>query len=417
MNNNNDDSTTKPSEPPDKSFSNIIFKLNKFVKLPACLNYLQSLVIQINKISLEAHLFSNFYCLHCISNNIPLSFIDQTFFYRCCALVSTNKIKSKNPDAIHMSEIFTNIYSKSRPSQDHVNNYEIMNCLAQQMYVEATNHLVLNFYKRLTRYVHFKFNIPFKEVYKFIKNSLNEINNNVINKNELAKWLVYPLDESHIKTHFTHFMHLSYDMLEFINSLAKRTKHAKRFSILPLKNGFSISHITINNQGLRLLLNDIINQNGLIIKKVNDKHENKHDISKDEFIDNKDIVWRELFNITSLETANKIFAHQITTNGYSVSVLMKKGTNMKEISEKIEIEEQKQRVIKRQETKIEKQKEKDLINEKKKQEEAIKAAEPKKSKEEEKAIKAVEKEKAKQEKENNAAARKKKKEDKQSGNS
>ena len=95
------------------------------------------------------------------------------------------------------------------------------------------------------------------------------------------------------------------------------TKGAKTFTILPNKASFVNSYITICSTSLRDILKIL----------------NKSEIDNDKFMEQKDKIWRSLFNLNAVETINRKFHYEISTDGYGVSILLSKPKPVKEIED------------------------------------------------------------------------------------
>ena len=94
-------------------------------------------------------------------------------------------------------------------------------------------------------------------------------------------------------------------------------KGIRTFTLLPVKSGFTMSHITICNNSLC----DII------------AYTTEKQLIKD-FMEEKDKYWRELFHIDKYETINRKFSYSIETNGYAVSILLQHERTTKKVKVK-----------------------------------------------------------------------------------
>lgn len=94
----------------------------------------------------------------------------------------------------------------------------------------------------------------------------------------------------------------------------KRTA-ARRFTLMPQKQGFTISNIPICTRAMLRIVGGLRRHDGSRLCTINSPAGATASAS--------DVVWRGLFNVNAVETATRRFGHQIVTDGCSVSVLMK----------------------------------------------------------------------------------------------
>lgn len=342
-------------------------------------------------------------------------FLDQTFYRRCCNIILANSDKSdimnKDPDLFNTYQE----YKVLRNLQKYVpiESGGLVRCieiLAGKMVTMVQNHIVLNFPNRLIKYIQLKYKIEKKkDAQKFLRDTFysEEFSEQ---QQELKDWLkIYPHDWA-IKKYFDHFICLSYDILQLIeekfykqkllrentelekfienlfvfeddepideSNLTKRQLKRKRtkkiqkkkkknriikninkqikvklFSILPHKQNFIQSHISIDNHGFAELLQYIItveNQKNRITKNVYaQKNQQTLDVlqnapitslneknnycilgqqsiaQKQEIYKNhKDIFWNQLFDWSKITKVTKkwTFDSYIETDGYTVSI-------------------------------------------------------------------------------------------------
>ncbi len=313
-------------------FSGVTMKLQTLCKDDVLMNEIQSIVWNTNKIALEAYHIANLHTLRCLSDNIPLPNLDQNFFYRCCSSVveKPNDHTSEADTADVELNVTVNMFKALRPQVENAAapqpaSYQpprtglafLMCNLAREMVTCSKNHLVLNFGKRLMRYLWLKHNLNKYDAIKFINKAFSNDEDKTVDHVALADWLGMIPYENVIKDNFNHFLRKSYDILKFIEAQPLNTKGARTFTMMPLKNSYIMSHITICNSCLQQILQSIA-------KRYKKTFMNFETISKETFDANKDALWRSLFDIDTHETENRKFGYEISTNGYAVSLKIQK---------------------------------------------------------------------------------------------
>jgi len=134
-----------------------------------------------------------------------------------------------------------------------------------------------------------------------------------------------------------------YEFLKYFEKNNTGTKDCEKglrlFSILPTKIGFTTSYIKICRTGLYGLLRRIVEFRPKEMKKIFEAANltfptsNSEWGSKEILRKNSDTYWNLLFNIEKFETENRKFSGEISTDGKSVSISIKKH---KKILEKCE---------------------------------------------------------------------------------
>lgn len=306
-------------------FTGVVVKWNTLCKDEIIQSHIEQFVWNINKVALEAYHVVNMHILRCLTHNIPLPTLDQNFFYRCCSGVvekrgeHTSEPNTGDADLDATLTIFKSLRPKENYKPPTKENMAFLMCnLARQMNVACRNHLVLNFGKRLIRYVRLKYGKSRKEAWYFINQSFQPNGPKTRDEYEFAEWLGYAPYENVIDRNFVHFLHKSYDILRFMEAQPANTRGARTFTIMPLKGGFVLSHITICSSCLQQILQTIVKSNQAVSFLG---HTN---ITKQVFDAQKDTFWRSLFDIDTYETENRKFAYELSTNGYAVTLRMQK---------------------------------------------------------------------------------------------
>eukprot|EP00960_Hanusia_phi_P010655 312788-Hanusia_phi.AAC.1 len=162
-------------------FSCVVMRWSTFCKDDIIKNHIEQFVWNVNKIALEAYHLANMHILRCLHNNIPLPKLDQTFYYRCCAGIvvkpgGRSSHASTGDDQIDETiKVFKTLRPASNYQPPAYGHMTFLMCnLARQMKVAGDNHIVLNFGKRLLRYVKLRYNLTSPLAWRFINESFNE---------------------------------------------------------------------------------------------------------------------------------------------------------------------------------------------------------------------------------------------------
>ena len=297
-------------------------KWNTFCKNDGIRDGIIPIIYNCNKIIYNAYHLANIHFLKHLEDKIELPKLNQSYFQKICASVSIMyDKKNQEPDDEFNIKLLNNEYKKCYPSDYKLPSKDylgaIMNNMAKEMSIASNNHIILNFGKRLLRYINLKYNI--KNAWYLINDIFNEKLYYVPNwyEVELKEWLHYAPKEEEIKKNLNHFIKLSYDILKFMEQQQPNTKGAKTFTILPNKASFVNSYITICSSSLKDILKIL----------------NKSEIDNNKFMEQKDKIWRSLFNINAVETKNRKFNYEISTDGYGVSINLYKPKPIKELED------------------------------------------------------------------------------------
>ena len=157
----------------EDSFKTVKMTLNQFCSNKDIKCRINEFVLNANKIMFETYAFANLHIIKCLNQNKDIPLINQTFFQNCCCFVTNMYNRNmKNPDDVEMNDTF-NLYSNCRPDKykppfrDY--NGILINYIKKDMIIATTNHLVLNFYNRITKYIKHKYNFDNKKTYSIVK--------------------------------------------------------------------------------------------------------------------------------------------------------------------------------------------------------------------------------------------------------
>lgn len=291
-------------------FTTVKWKWISFCKDNIIKNGIHPIIDKMNKIKYEAYLLANFHILRIINHNLEIPKLDQTFFKRTCNLVSSFEKRKTNPckdiELDKSSKMFLELkLSKIFIYREKLN--QLISIMALEMETAIKNHIIINAEKRILRYIRLTKGLKKYHAWGYLK-SVFESTNLSEEDQKFKDFIGFMPYESNIKSNFNHFLILSYKILQYIESLPERTKGAKLYSILPTKSSFVNGHITIDTTALADILSIF----------------SKKSVHAKEFRNNRDSEWRNLFNLNSVETKNRRFHYQISTDGYSVSILLTK---------------------------------------------------------------------------------------------
>jgi hypothetical protein len=312
------------------SYTVVKASLNQFCNNEVLKSKINDIVLNANKIMFEAYCFANLHVLKCIEENQPLPQLNQSFFQKCCAFVSTmynrKEAAKKDQDLSSTYELYKQCYPDRYKIAYRDNIAIVLNYISKDMAVATSNHLTLNFYKRFSSFLKAKYQtIPNDERYIICKDIYDKeyIGNNELVLEYRNKLGNIPPYENNIKKDPSYIISVYEEILNFNKSNGKRL-----FSLLPFKGGFQMSYITIDNSVLRDLI---------VGYKLKDC--DKLTVLKEDIEANPRPYWEEFFNVKKYETSSRKFA-MVKTDGKSVSIVL-------EIPDKIIKQQQNKRKTKK----------------------------------------------------------------------
>jgi len=331
--------------------STVKMKLNTFCTNQDLSRKLQSLVLDMNQLVGEAYSFANLHIVNllnkplvkasiniknetCVLNimyleDIVLPTIDRNFYYSCLAAVSTNNAKAKTLEPVKDTiPIFESLRDNSIPKINIVGQDQIMANLSISMATMANNHLWMNIGKRIKRFI--KWNYPSLKSAnhkQILESLLYKPNINIDSlfsadsKGQLALMVAKKLkphiclpsgSQSAKRSNlllplYFHMLKKTEEAIENARFFPKQKKKYKTFTLLPLKHGYTISYLQFSARALM----DILKKMGLENYKGDSRYQDPS------------IILKKYFNNNLVETRNRKFAHTISTDGKSVSILMK----------------------------------------------------------------------------------------------
>ena len=238
------------------TYTTIKYTFNQFCKKNDFLkSKINDIVFNYNKVAKEASMFANFHILRLISQNKIIPKLDQSFFQLCCIYVSEiygrkEQIK-KNEDFNISFDLYVKLRTKGYEAGYRDNITYLFNYLAAEMEISANNHLELNFYKRFKFYLKNKYPNTTSSYRDKVCNDIYEdkyIGNDPIVL-EYRRKLNNPPYKKYFEKDPTAILIVYNEILSF-----NIEKNIKTFSLLPHKNGFQMSYITIDKSVLRDLI-------------------------------------------------------------------------------------------------------------------------------------------------------------------
>lgn len=370
----------------EKAFSakrentNVVCKLSRVCKDLDLLAEIRRTCIVLKQVQLEAWHIANLHVLRCLENDIELPTLDQTFFNWCCQGARATGIRETKPKAEKkevktdrqrapkqpMDEDLRETVQLYRLERERVEDYinppqleydgNVMLDIAGKMRVNAENMIVLHFAKRLTMYARLLLeeksgkSVRAKEVKRLVQACYRAANGEFTEDEiELREWLELMPYENVIKNNLEHFIKKLYKILQKVEASQLKDSEKKgirSFSLLPFSSSYAASHVVINGSTLHGFCTRIFKETGgsnpLDIPL---RASGKVLISQEDVCKSKELFLRRAFAISQFETmapngtiskrefnvmnheskalfASRLFANQITTNGYSASVLL-----------------------------------------------------------------------------------------------
>ena len=300
-------------------------KLRSFCKMPRLVSVLNRIVIECNQIMLEAYCFANLHILRLFEAGETLPTIDRNFYYRCIMSIGTSKVKSGTlgQDFQESILLFDSLRNENTPKIS-LNGYnQVLADLSIIMATMASNHLWTNLEARIDKYLKtFHKSLKPKSRREIItalvrtpKANVREIVKNpsaILIAEELKNLMRLPSalqSKKHASLTIPLYIHILRSFEKLRDSQDKKDKHPKLFSILPLKSNFTISHIPISSMMMLGILK---------------KHFGHKEIEGDGRNSNATYYWKKYFNLNAVETSQRKFGNRIITDGYAVSVPLKR---------------------------------------------------------------------------------------------
>ena len=343
------------------SHAMIKMKLRTFCPDKGIHTKINSIVFDVNRLVAEAYEFANFHLLMVISNqrmnnmNVCAPKIDRNFYYRCLLAVSINNCRNGTLGNDFNESIIAFDNLREGDAQHKIDIRSMNPIVADQsitMATMATNHLWLNIYNRITRFISWKYPILGPKWRKRIADAILKtptIALTILFKNDtshqaqlsmsICKTMrsLLPLQSS--KTYASR-AHFTIPLYEYILSETEASKRAfevdglgmrvkllvkdnsvgirltkfrgRTFTLLPSKNGLTISYVAFSDMTMMGIL----------------KSMKKEDFKGDGRSVDRLSLWRKHFNVKMVETKTREFDCRISTDGCGVSIQFKKKSSI-----------------------------------------------------------------------------------------
>lgn len=306
-------------------------KLNTFSSNQRLNGKIRSTVLEMNQVLGEGYAFANFHVLRILTENKECPKIDKNFYYRCLVAVSENKSRKETlgADLERSKSLFNALRDPTLKKINIVGQVQVIADIAIEMATMASNHLWMNIEKRLQRFLTWSEPSMKPLMRKRIigsliytpKAKLSELfpNKDEKEKNGLAvATLLRSIIQLPTSGKFASRAHmllpLYFHILKETDIAGKKAredeKHFKgrTFTLLPLKNGYTINNIQFSAMALLGYL----------------KSTELEKFKGDGRYEDASTVLKKYFNVNAVETKDRKFANRIITDGCSVSVLLEK---------------------------------------------------------------------------------------------
>ena len=318
-----------PDDETEDSFKTVKMTLNTICSNDLLKGRINEFVLNANKIMFESYCLSNLHIIKLINQNKQIPILNQDFFQHCSQMVSFQYRRKNNiPDDIELQDTF-NFYNSSRPigfQPGFRDNFgAIINYISKDMYVSTTNHLVLNFYNRLRKFIRTKYDLTGEQTYKLIKEIYSDekySGRNIIIQKWKDKLNNTPPTAFNVKKNPSFILYAYNDILNYFNEHNSeiKNKEIRVFSLLPNKNSFTMSNITIDKSVLKDIIMSFEENNIIDDEVISSIYNQKSNDRKKATIDDPKLHWKQLFQIKNI----KEFSGMIKTDGNSVSILYEK---------------------------------------------------------------------------------------------
>ena len=318
-----------PDDETEDSFKTVKMTLNTICSNDLLKGRINEFVLNANKIMFESYCLSNLHIIKLINQNKQIPILNQDFFQHCSQMVSFQYRRKNNiPDDIELQDTF-NFYNSSRPigfQPGFRDNFgAIINYISKDMYIATTNHLVLNFYNRLRKFIRTKYDLTGEQAYKLIKEIYSDekySGRNIIIQKWKDKLNNTPPTAFNVKKNPSFILYAYNDILNYFNEHNSeiKNKEIRVFSLLPNKNSFTMSNITIDKSVLKDIIMSFEENNIIDDEVISSIYNQKSNDRKKATIDDPKLHWKQLFQIKNI----KEFSGMIKTDGNSVSILYEK---------------------------------------------------------------------------------------------
>ena len=330
------------------SSATVKMKLNTFCTSPKLKDKLQKMVIDMNQLLGEAYAFANLHVLRLLQakdmevESLPK--LDRNFYYRCLVAVSINNARKTTlgDEVKDTLSVFDALRDPSIVKVSSIDQVQVLADMSISMATMAQNHLWMNVQSRLTRFLRWseptikttslRKRIVDALLYKPKKNA-NELFPAQNDSENAALQIVIRLRGLLALPSSAQYANRAHLLLPLYHHILEATEQRKAsasteaqdknkgkdkgkskryrtFTLLPLKNGYTISHIQFSSMALLGYLK------ALGLEKF--AHDGRNE--------DAGALLKKHFHVNMVETKNRSFGNRISTDGVAVSVLMSKKT-------------------------------------------------------------------------------------------
>lgn len=305
----------------------------------------ETLSCTLSRIVFEGYLLANYHVLRFIDEGKgqALPKLNHSFFNSCCLLVTNSKgAGSEELKASADQYRLLRPGGWDVPDKQHLSH--AISSLAKLMAVMTQNHIVLNVYGRLVRYVKIKYNLNTNPMAKaFIRSCFLD---NVLtwDQREFKEWIeINPYFVDNVKNNINHFIVKLADVLHYYETPELNGRPGvRKFTLLPTKGSYVVSFFFIDKTTLPeiLILLDKPVQKEIISSMISRFPKDSDSwnflqkrLSARSCFSDRDwhrmeavsqALWDVLFDTNKYQTRTRKFAWKISTNGYAASVTMQK---------------------------------------------------------------------------------------------
>lgn len=313
-------------------------KLGSFCVNPQIVKTLNTMVMDMNRVLAEAYEFANFHIVRLLEENtkVTMPTIDHNFYYRAIIAVTVSGCRATTLGVDMQASIalFDALRPPNTTKVDIRGSYnQVVASLSNVMSTMASNHLWTNLEPRLTQYLRWRYptmygrNTIVRAVATQPRAKLDELFTGA--RMQPAKAVAQDLRNIMAlpgAAHFASRCHLTLPIYHHILSeteaaIAARAEtpdcgkkarfRQKTFTMLPLKHGFTLSHIPVSEMMFLRVLKDL---------KLESFQQDGRSLDRSQ----KRAIWAKHCNLNGVETQARRFGFHITTDGRAVSVLLKR---------------------------------------------------------------------------------------------
>ena len=297
-------------------------------------------VLDLNRVVAEAYLFANFHVARCLSSQPPtaceLPKLDRNFYYRCLLAVATSNVRrgTLGAELMRSVEAFDALRPAGHAKVDVRPYNQAIADLSIQMATMACNSVWAKVEKVVMRYLRLRHpnlrrfhrrivdavvSNPSRDASSFVDRTVSDKADAVAAVIEHLRSLYRVPDSRRFNTRAHLALALFHAVLVELSSDAetdtddddaRRSKRRRRpprlFSLLPRKNGFTLSYVPLSSMSLMRLLS------------TGDSP--MQSIKGDGRAEDHRAIWDKFFNVKAVETRNVLFDERILTDGTGVSI-------------------------------------------------------------------------------------------------